>query len=203
MRKLTGLWNHAGSRRSCPLHRWLMDDAATAQLPARSSLTAGRDARRAPASLARPRCGDSSTRRANLSFVPHWLCSLLHWLSLHWGDVVPAWLAVLVAAFFGYLSWRASRRSKDAEKAAKMQADRATTAAEDAVRAQKEIAGETRRIADAMQESSDAAEQKPWGIVKGSHDRHRLVNTTATPKYHVSLRGNPVRGRRAQPLRCV
>jgi hypothetical protein len=32
-RKLTGLpWNHARSRRSCPLHRWLMDDAATADL---------------------------------------------------------------------------------------------------------------------------------------------------------------------------
>jgi hypothetical protein len=125
--------------------------------------------------------------------VPHWLHSLLHWLSLHWGDVVPVWVAVLVAAFFGYLSWRASRRSKDAENAAKMQADRATTAAENAVCAQKEIAEETRRIADAIQESSDAAEQKPWRIVKGLHDRHRLVNTTATAKYHVSLRGNPVR----------
>jgi hypothetical protein len=125
--------------------------------------------------------------------VPHWLCSLLHWLSLHWGDVVPAWLAVLVAAFFGYLSWRASRRSKDAANAAKVQADRATTAAEDAIRAQQEIAGETRRIADTMQESSNAAEQKPWRIVKGSSGGHRLINTTATPKYHVSLRGSPVR----------
>jgi hypothetical protein len=125
--------------------------------------------------------------------VPHWLCSLLHWLSLHRGDVVPAWLAVLVAAFFGCLSWRASRRSKDAENAAKKQADRATTAAEDAVRAQQEIAGETRRMADTMQERSNAAEQKPWRIVKGSSGVHRLINTTATPKYHVSLRGNPVR----------
>jgi hypothetical protein len=40
--KLTGLpWNHARSRRSCPLHRWLMDDAATAELPARPSFRPG------------------------------------------------------------------------------------------------------------------------------------------------------------------
>ena len=39
--KLTGLpWNHARSRRSCPLHRWLMDDEAAAELPARSSAKA-------------------------------------------------------------------------------------------------------------------------------------------------------------------
>jgi hypothetical protein len=42
-------WVHARSWRSCPLHRWLMDDAATAELPARPSLAAGRDACRAPA----------------------------------------------------------------------------------------------------------------------------------------------------------
>jgi hypothetical protein len=40
-------WNHALSRRSCPLHRWDVDDAATAELPARSSLAAGRNACRA------------------------------------------------------------------------------------------------------------------------------------------------------------
>ena len=40
---------YARSRHSCPLHRWLVDDAATAELPARASVTAGRDARRAPA----------------------------------------------------------------------------------------------------------------------------------------------------------
>jgi hypothetical protein len=37
-------WRYARSRRTCPLHRWLMDDAATAELPERSSLAAGRDA---------------------------------------------------------------------------------------------------------------------------------------------------------------
>jgi hypothetical protein len=31
------------------LHRWLVDDGAAAELPGRSSLAAGRDARRAPA----------------------------------------------------------------------------------------------------------------------------------------------------------
>ena len=49
-RKLTGLpRTHARSRRAGPLLRWLMDDAATAVLPARSSLAPWRDARRAPA----------------------------------------------------------------------------------------------------------------------------------------------------------
>ena len=37
-------WFHARSRRSCPLHRWLMDDAATAELPFRPSLSAWRHA---------------------------------------------------------------------------------------------------------------------------------------------------------------
>jgi hypothetical protein len=40
-----------------------------------------------------------------LLFVPQWVHSLSHWPSLHWGDVVPAWLAVVVAAVFGWLSW--------------------------------------------------------------------------------------------------
>ena len=36
---------YARSRRSCPLHRWLMDDAATAEVPARSPAAAGAHAR--------------------------------------------------------------------------------------------------------------------------------------------------------------
>lgn len=31
-------------------------------------------------------------------YVLHWVHSLLHWLSVHRGDVVPTWLAVIVAA---------------------------------------------------------------------------------------------------------
>jgi hypothetical protein len=50
-----------------------------------------------------------------LLFVPHWVHSLLHWLSLRWGDVVPARLAVVVAEVFGRLSWCSSRRSSAAE----------------------------------------------------------------------------------------
>src|SRR6201996_2433399 len=42
-------WHSARSRRSCPLHRWLVDDAATAELPARSPARPRRDAGRAPA----------------------------------------------------------------------------------------------------------------------------------------------------------
>jgi hypothetical protein len=70
-----------------------------------------------------------------LLFVPHWVW---HWLAVHWGDVVPAWLAVIFAAMFGFQPfWRSSRRSKAAEDAAKKQADGATDAAEEAVAAQK------------------------------------------------------------------
>jgi hypothetical protein len=51
-RKLTGLpWNRARSRRAGPLHRWLVDDAATAEVPARPSPPAWRDAGRPPAVL--------------------------------------------------------------------------------------------------------------------------------------------------------
>jgi hypothetical protein len=53
----------------------------------------------------------------------------LRWLALHWGDVVPAWLAVIVAAYFGIQACLSSRGSKAAEREAKKQ-DRATVAAE-------------------------------------------------------------------------
>jgi hypothetical protein len=49
--RLVDDWFHARSRRASPLHRWLMDGAAAAELPARSSIPAGRDACRAPAVL--------------------------------------------------------------------------------------------------------------------------------------------------------
>ena len=42
-------WHHVRSRRAGPLHRWLMDDAVAAELPAWSSIPAGRNACRAPA----------------------------------------------------------------------------------------------------------------------------------------------------------
>lgn len=58
-----------------------------------------------------------------LLFVPHWFHSLLHWLSLHWGDVVPAWIGVILAGVFGWQSWRSSRRSRAAETDAREQAD--------------------------------------------------------------------------------
>lgn len=82
--------------------------------------------------------------------MPHWVHSLLHWLSLRWGDVVPAWLAVIVAAVFGVQAWRSSRQSKTARDAARTaeaeaktqaeRAERATKAAEDAAAAAKETA---------------------------------------------------------------
>ena len=106
---------------------------------------------------------------------------------LHWGEV-PAWAAVFLSALFGYLSWRSSRRSKDAELDAKGQADRATKAAEDAVAAQDKLAAATERLADATERQWDAAEENPWRIERDDKG-DRLRNVTATTKYHVHLRG--------------
>lgn len=99
-----------------------------------------------------PRPGSNrELRRLALLLVPHWLHSLLHWL--HWGDV-PAYLGAGVSIWFGILSRRSSRRSKTAELEAKQQAEHATKAAQEATAAQKAIAGETKRMADAMEERS-------------------------------------------------
>jgi hypothetical protein len=131
-----------------------------------------------------------------LLFVPHWVHSLLYWLSVHWGDVVPAWLAVIVAGVFGWVSWRSSRRSKAAEEAAKQQANRATEAAEKAVAAQKQIAGETKRLADVAEQQVDAKERRPWDIKPdGGYGYYRLINKRDTPKYDVYLSGDRVMGK--------
>jgi hypothetical protein len=135
-----------------------------------------------------------------LLFVPPWVCSLLHWLSLHWGDVVPAWLAVIVAGVFGWLSWRSSRRSATAERGAKQQADRATTAAENAAAAADRSAQAAERSATAhethtalLQEAADAAERAPWEIERRDSADWRLINLTNTRKYDVDVTGEPVR----------
>jgi len=111
--------------------------------------------------------------------------------------IVSAWVAAGISAIFAIQSWRSSRRSREAREAADQQAQRATEAAEKAVAAQGEIAAETKRVADATEQKSDAAEsdaseESPWQIerdVKGD----RLRNLSATTKYHVHLRGGPVR----------
>ena len=111
-------------------------------------------------------------------FVPHWVHSLLHWLSVHWGDGVPAWLAVIVAAAFGWLSWCSSRRSaaaeresRAAEREVRQHADRATTAAQDAAAAADRSAAAAERSATAheaqaalLQDAADAAGCAPWRI---------------------------------------
>jgi hypothetical protein len=116
-----------------------------------------------------------------LVFVPHWVHSLLHWLSVHWGDVVPAWLAVIVAGVFGWLSWRSSRRSSASERESRAaedearqqadRADRATAAAEIAATAADRSAAAAERWASAheaqtalLQAAADAAEQAPWRL---------------------------------------
>lgn len=142
---------------------------------------------------------DRSTPRLDL--VPHWLHSLFHWLTLHWGDAVPAWLAVIVAAAFGYLSWRSSRRSKDAERTATEQAKLAIKAAEEATAAQKQIAEDTTRFADAtvrhtelVQEAATAAERYPWQIQRRDSADWLLHCRTDTTKYDVTLSGGPTMG---------
>ena len=63
--------------------------------------------------------------------MPPWVESLRHWLSPHWGDGVPTWMGVVLAAVFGVQSWRSSRQSKsarDAAQVAEAQAEQATTA---------------------------------------------------------------------------
>lgn len=134
--------------------------------------------------------------------MPDWVHSLLHWLSLHWGDVVPMWLAVIVAAFFGWLSWRSSVRSKAAEREAKAaeaeakkQAERATRAAEESAAAEKRSADAAERSATAHETVADLAEldarakeQKPWRIEMERGFAY-LVNATTKPKYNVHVAG--------------
>lgn len=143
--------------------------------------------------------------------MPHWVHSLLHWLSLHWGDVVPAWVGVIVAAVFGWLSWRSSRRSKAAERESRAakdearqqadRADRATAAAENAAAAADRSAAAAERWASAhevqtalLQAAADAAERAPWRLVRPGDQDFRLVNLTNNPKYEVGVTGEPARG---------
>jgi hypothetical protein len=103
-------------------------------------------------------------------------------------------VAAVVATIFGMLSWWSSRRSKAAEKEARSQADRATAAAEKAATAQQQTAEETKRVADVVVNRASAAELKPWRIEKGVRGEfdYYLVNLTTTPKYDVTLSGEPV-----------
>jgi hypothetical protein len=140
--------------------------------------------------------------------VPHGVHSLLHWLSLHWGDVVPTWLAVILAAIFGVQSWRSSRRSKTAERGSQTARDDATRQAglaDTAARAAEEAAAAAGRSADAaersatahetqtqlMQDQADAVQQKPWDIEGHGGMDFRLRNRTRTPKYDVEVTGEP------------
>jgi hypothetical protein len=145
-----------------------------------------------------------------LQFVLHWVHSLLHWLSLHWGDVVPAWLAVIVAAVFGWLSWLSSKASKtakgeaetarnEAEKQAE-RAERATTAAEDAAAAAGRAADAAERSASAhetqaqlAQDQAEEAQRFPWDIERRGEQDFRLINLTKTRKYNVAVTGEPAR----------
>ncbi|MBO0863840.1 MAG: hypothetical protein J2P16_02060 [Mycobacterium sp.] len=106
---------------------------------------------------------------------------------------VLAWVAAGISAIFGVQSYWSSRRAKQAQAAAELQAERATKAAEDAVAAQGQIAAAAERPADATEQQRDAAaEENPWRIERDK-GVDRLLNLTATTKYHVRLSGEPVR----------
>jgi hypothetical protein len=124
---------------------------------------------------------------------------VMHWLhSLHFGDV-PAYLSAAIAVFFGIVSWRASRRSKQAEADAKDQATLAVEAAQDAAAAQRQIAEDTRRFATAqethtalLQDAAEQAERFRWVIHReGDSVDFRLLNLTNTRKYQVVVTGEP------------
>lgn len=131
--------------------------------------------------------------------MPCWVHSLLDWLSQHWGDVVPAWLAVLVAALFGVQSWRSSRRSETAKAAAQAAESKATTAAVDASAAAERSANAAERLATAeeahivlLQDAAEAQERSPWRIDRvGKSMDFRLTNRTNTRKYAVVVTGEP------------
>jgi len=135
----------------------------------------------------------------SLLFVPCWVDSLLHWLSQHWGDVLPAWLAVVVAALFGVQSWRSSRRSETAKAAAQAAESRATKAAEAASAAAARSADAAERLATAqeahivlLQDAADAEDRNPWRIDRtGNAMDFRLTNGTRTRKYAVVVTGEP------------
>lgn len=140
-----------------------------------------------------------------------WVHTFFHWLSQHWGDVVPTWLGVIVAAIFGIQSWRASQQSKAARDAAQAaesraeaeaeRAERATKAAENAAAAADRSAGAAERSAAAqekqtalLQDAADAEEQFPWQLDRmGSSMDFRLTNRTNARKYQVVVTGKPAR----------
>lgn len=117
-----------------------------------------------------------------------------------WWEDIPDWLsslAALIAAVFAGLSWWSSRQSKSSENEAKKQANEATAAAEKAATAQQQTADEARRLADLAEGRATAAELKPWDLESarsGMATIYTLVNTTATPKYGVSVSGKSVPG---------
>lgn len=143
--------------------------------------------------------------------MPTWVHTSLHWLSQHWGDIVPTWLGVILAAVFGTLSWRASRQSKAARDTAQAaearaeaeaeRAERATAAAENAAAAADRSAGAAERSAAAqekqaelLQDAADAEEQFPWRLDRmGSSMDFRLTNLTNRRKYRVEVTGQPAR----------
>jgi hypothetical protein len=111
---------------------------------------------------------------------------------VQWGNV-PAWVAAGISLIFGILSWRSSRKSKSERDEATRQAERAERAAGAAER-QAEAAERSAATAEAQErreiEESEAAEADPWQLapIRGA-DNCRLINTTRTPKYGVTVSG--------------
>jgi hypothetical protein len=167
--------------------------------------------------------GKTTLSQLLLLFVLNWLHS--HWHSVHWGDA-SAYIGIVVTAFFGFLSWRSSRRSKTAKdeaetakgeakaaeaeaKAQAERAERATKAAEEAAAAAGQAVVELRRSATAqethtalLQDAAEQAERFPWDIIRmGDSMDFRLVNLTNARKYEVVVTGEPVQTGRSGVFR--
>jgi hypothetical protein len=121
---------------------------------------------------------------------------------MNWGDI-PTWVATVVAAVFGALSWRSSRAAKAAESAAEEFKRQALTAAQDAAAAEGRAADAAVRSAGALEaqsqlaaEQAAAAEGVPWRVEYSHGAKWVLLNVSDTPKFNVKITGPGVWARR-------
>ncbi|WP_293003664.1 hypothetical protein [Mycobacterium sp.] len=121
---------------------------------------------------------------------------------------------VAVAAGSAIFAANSARRAKDAEEKAdgyraraQQDAERATKAAEESAAAQRQSATAAKRAADALEaqnqlasEARQAAEGVPWHVEHSSGAIWKVRNTSALPKFRVSLSGPGVNEARSSKL---
>jgi hypothetical protein len=120
-------------------------------------------------------------------------------MAMEWRDV-PAWLGVLAAfisVFFGYLSWKASRKSKDDAD----RAERALRASEEQAIASKQLVAEAARSAAAAEQQAAiadatkaASERVRWDISHSTGAQWKLRNLSPTTAYGVVMMSSDLEG---------